>query len=77
VPHQSLLHIPYAGHIPHPAQQTVGNPRRAPTAAGDFSAGLGREAKTEQTRRPLHNRLQILLAIKLEPLNQAEAIAQR
>ena len=65
------------GHIPDPAQQAVGDAWGAATAAGDAGTGLSGEAHPEQAGRARHDRFEILLAVKLQALNQAEAIPQR
>ena len=66
-----------AGHIADPAQQTVGDPRRAAATARNATAGPSGEGHSEQISGSRHDRLQILLAVELKPLDQAETVAQR
>ena len=66
----------HGGHIPHPPQQSVGNPGRAPAAPGHLQGRIRIQLQLQEPRRPLHNRLEILEAVKLQPLDQAEAIPQ-
>ena len=82
LPHQSLIDggsaIPaHAGYIPHPAQQTIGDARRAATGGRNAAAGLWREGHPNQSCSAQHDRFQVVLAVKLQPLNQAETVPQR
>jgi hypothetical protein len=77
--HQSGAHpavTTHGSHITHTPQQAVGDARRAAAAAGHLQGRSGIELDLEQPGRPLHDRLQILEAVKLQPLNQPEAIPQ-
>ena len=65
------------GHVPDPAQKAVSDAWGAATAAGDAGTGPSGEVHPQQTGRAPHDRFEILLAIKLQALNQAEAIPQR
>jgi ribulose 1,5-bisphosphate carboxylase large subunit-like protein len=77
--HQLGTHLAvaaYCGHITHPPQQAIGNARRAPAAARHLQGSRSIELDLQQAGRPLHDRLQIIEAVKLQPLDQAEAIPQ-
>ena len=65
------------GHIPNPAQKTVGDSRGAAAGTGDPGAGFGGEVDLQQIRRASHDRLQVLLAVELQTLNQPETVPQR
>src|SRR3569832_1792561 len=65
------------GVITHAPQQAVGDARRAARAAGDFSGALTLHGEIQYRRGTLHDRDQIVGAVKLEPLHDTETIAQR
>ena len=79
--HQRLINgrlaSPHGGHITHATQQTVGDPGRTTATASDPSTGCWRQGNTEQISGSGDDRLQVLLAVELKPLDQAEPIPQR
>ena len=64
------------GKIAHAAQQAVGNARRTAAAAGDFKTASLIYGHIQQTRAARDDALQFFRRIKLQPRNDAKAVAQ-
>ena len=78
--HQSSTHMAvtaHRSHITHAPQQAIGNARGAATAARNLQGSGGIKLDLQQAGGSLHDRLQILEAVELQPLDQAETIPQR
>ena len=65
------------GEVAHPAQQAAGDARRAAGAAGDLVRAVLAHADAEHPGAALHDELQLLDGVELEPDRDAEAVAQR
>jgi hypothetical protein len=65
------------GEVAHPAQQPVGDARRAAGAAGDLGGAVRLGLDGEDLRRAADDVGQVLGRVVLQPLHDAEAIAQR
>src|SRR6185503_12823472 len=65
------------GVVAHPAQQAVGDARRAARAAGDFARPGAFDFDFEQARRTLDDARELVGRIELEARDDAEAVAQR
>ena len=68
------LHL---GEVAHAPQQPVGDARRAARTRRDLRGALDVDRHAEDAGRSLHDALQFVVAVELEPLHDAEAIAQR
>ena len=68
------LHL---GEVADPLQQPVGDPRRAARARGDRLRALGVDLDLEDARRALDDLREVRGAVVLEPVADAEAVAQR
>ena len=80
--HQGLINgstttATHAGHIPHPAQQAVGNPGCTAAGGRNAAAGLRCEGDPDQPGGALDDRFQVVLAVKLQALDQAKPVPQR
>src|SRR5207237_2190477 len=65
------------GVVAHAPQQTVGDAGRAAGAPGDLRDRLRMDLDVEDARRPAHDALQLWLGIEVQPVDGAEAVAQR
>ena len=77
--HQIRSDAPMAAHhshIPHPAQQAIGDAGGAAAAASHLQGGAGLKIHGQQAGGALHDGLEIGQLVKLEPLDQAEAVPQ-
>ena len=61
--------------VTNPAQQTIGDARRAARATGDFKRALGFGWQPEDSGRPPDDRGQILGGVELQTLDDTEAVA--
>ena len=68
------LHL---GVVAHPSQQPVGDSRRTPGALRDAAGPLLLHRHAEDGRGAPHDALEILHAVELEPLHDAEPVPQR
>ncbi len=68
-----MLHL---GEVAHAPQQTVGNTRRPPGAAGHFQRTLLAHLQPHKARAAPDDMLQIGDLVKLQALHDAEAVAQ-
>ena len=62
--------------VPHPAQQPVGDARRAPGALGDPAGAVGVDGHAEDAGRADHDGLQLVDVVEVEPADEPEAVAQ-
>ena len=62
--------------VADPAQQAVGNARRAAGASGNLKAALGVGRHLQQAGTAGHDAQQFLRAVKLQPRYDAKAVAQ-
>ena len=69
--------MPDLGVIAHPAEQIVGNARRAAAASGDFAGALVLDFHSEQPRGAEDNLVELLGLVVIEPLANREAGQQR
>src|SRR3546814_4654006 len=65
------------GVVAHAPQQAVGDARGAARAARDLAGALGYAVDAQDLRRALHDPGQVFGAVELQPLDDAEAVAQR
>jgi hypothetical protein len=65
------------GEVAHAAQQAVGDARRAARALGDLGRAGGVDRHAEDAGRAVHDAGQLGDVVELEPLHDAEAVAQR
>ena len=63
--------------VAHPLQQPVGDPRRASRALGDHVLAAGLDLDLEDARGAANDLRQVGGVVVLEPLGDAEAVAQR
>ena len=73
-------HAPVAAHlgpVAHTAQEAVGDPGSAPAAAGDLGRAFGLDFNIQYSRRAHDDPLHLGLGVKIEPVQHAEARAQR
>src|SRR5690606_37070886 len=63
--------------VPDAAQEAVGDAGRAPRAPGDLPRTPGVDLGTEDLRRPLDDRPEVVGVVVVEPCDQPEAVAQR
>ena len=63
--------------IAHPAQQAIGDARRAPAALRHFHSPIVFERDGEDLRRAMQNFRQIFRRVELQPVHDAEARPQR
>ena len=63
--------------VADPAQQAVGDARGAARASGDFIGALGGAVDAEDLRRAAHDPGQLFGTVELEPLDDAETVAER
>ena len=68
---------PHLCEIPHPAQQPVGDARRAAGPLGDADRAVGLQLQLQDARAPHHDPGQLLRIVELQALHDAEAVAQR
>src|SRR5690606_32066563 len=68
---------PDLGVVTHPAQQAVGDARRAARAAGDLAGAIRFAVDAQDPRRTAHDPGQLLGRVELQALDDAEAVAQR
>ncbi len=66
----------HVGIVAHPAQQAVGDARSAAGAAGNLGRAVRVDDRTEQLGRTQHDASQFLGGIKLQPGDDAKAVAQ-
>ena len=67
----------HLGEVADPAQQAVGDARRATRPAGDLPGPVGVDLHVEDAGRPGHDRLELGRVVVVEPGDEAEAVAQR
>ncbi len=67
----------YLGVVPNPAQQAVGNARRAARAAGDLVGAIFGDVGAQQPGRAQHDALKLVGLVELQPRDNAEAVTQR
>ena len=65
------------GVVADPAQQPVGDPRRAARARGDLGGAVGRGGYAEQPGRAVHDLVELVGVVELEVAGEAEPVAQR
>src|SRR3546814_12417917 len=65
------------GVVAHAPQQAVGDARGAARTARDLAGALGYAVDAQDLRRALHDPGQVFGAVELQPLDDAEAVAQR
>src|SRR5689334_12652370 len=63
--------------VAHALQQAVGHARRAARARGDQHGAGVVDVDVEDARRPVHDAGQVLRLVEVEPVRDAEAVAQR
>ena len=71
----ALVDLPAAAHlgvIAHAAKKPVGDARRTTRAAGNFDGTLIVDRHSQDLRGSLHDDLQILVRVKLQPQHDAE-----
>jgi hypothetical protein len=64
-------------HVAHPAQQAVGDPRRAARPAGDLERRVVRDLDVQDPRRAPDDRRQVLAPVVVEAQGHAEARPER
>ena len=67
----------HLGVVADPAQQPVGDARRAPRAGGDLGGALGGQLDPEQAGGAVHDEVELVRLVELEVGGEAEAVAQR
>src|SRR5262249_50837117 len=67
----------HLGVIADAAQQPVRDPRRAPRALRQLGARPGVNLELQDASRALDDPLQLWLAVEVEPVDRAEAVAHR
>ena len=67
----------HLGEVPHPPQEPVGHPRRAPGALRDPDRTLGVDAHLQDAGRALHDGAQVGRVVEVQPADEAEAVPQR
>src|SRR3546814_11086883 len=65
------------GVVAHAPQQAVGDARGAARAARDLSGAFRHAVDAQDLRRALHDPGQVLPAVELQPLHDADAVAPR
>ena len=65
------------GVVAHPAQQAVGDARRAARARGDARGAIDVDGHAEDAGRTRDDFLELADGIELEALHDAEAVSQR
>src|SRR5579859_6454165 len=77
---RSQVYLPSAAHlgkIAHPPQQPVSDARRAPRAARNLLRAIALQRDVEDLGGALQDEAQLVLAVKIQPQQQAKARAQR
>ncbi|MNY52829.1 hypothetical protein D3C86_1885380 [compost metagenome] len=72
--------LPLATHfgiIAHPAQQAVGNARRAPGTSGDLEGALVLDRQAQNATRTADDGRQVFGVVELQALDDTKAITQR
>src|SRR3990170_2158042 len=68
---------PPGGEVPDPAQQPVGDPRRAAGSSGDLGRTVGVQPYAEQPRRPGEHLLEVARLVEVHVGGEPEPVAQR
>ena len=69
--------VPHLGEVAHAAQDAVGHPRGAARAAGDLAAAAVVDLDPQDPGRAADDLLDLLRVVVVEPVRDAEAVAQR
>ena len=68
---------PHLGVVAHPPQQPVRHPRRAPRSPRDLDRRVGIDRHADDPRRPRHDLAEVVFAVEIQPVHDAEPRAER